>query len=157
MRNNVATVVTTATLIASQLAVPAMPQATTLPYPPPGGPQIQPPRPGYGDGFAGTIRCESRSNRYQQCNVATKDRVELVRRLGGRCNAGRQWGYTANYVWVNNGCRAEFGYGYRNVRPPEKDKDKGPSTGLIIGGIVVAGGLLALLASQSKKKKAAAG
>src|SRR3546814_9368919 len=36
-------------------------------------------------------------------------------------------------------------------------KDKGPSTGLIIGGIVVAGGLLALLASQSKKKKAAAG
>src|SRR3546814_2464790 len=71
--------------------------------------------------------------------------------------AGRQWGYTSSHVWVNNGCRAEFGYGYRNVRPPEKDKDKGPSTGLIIGGIVVAGGLLALLASQSKKKKAAAG
>src|SRR3546814_9895375 len=44
MRNNVVTIVTTATLIASQLAVPAMPQATTLPYPPPGGPQIQPPR-----------------------------------------------------------------------------------------------------------------
>ena len=249
MRNNVVTIATTATLIASQLAVPAMPQATTLPYPNPGGPQIQPPRPGgpqiqpprpggpqivlpvrpgdgyagtircesrnnkqkrcnvrtdnrvdlqrviggrcskgrdwgftatqiwvsggcraefrYGyannggypvplpqpvDDYAGTIRCESRSNRYQQCNVATKDRVELVRRLGGRCNAGRQWGYTANYVWVNNGCRAEFGYGYRNVRPPEKDKDKGPSTGLIIGGIVVAGGLLALLASQKKKK-----
>jgi hypothetical protein len=235
MRNNVVTIATTAALIASQLAVPAMPQATTLPYPPPGGPQIQPPRPGYGDGYAGTIRCESRnnkiqrcnvrtgnrvdltrviggrcskgrdwgftatqiwvsggcraefrygyannggnpvplpqpvddyagmircesrSNRYQQCNVATNDRVELVRRLGGRCNAGRQWGYTASYVWVNNGCRAEFGYGYRNVRPPEKDKDKGPSTGLIIGGIVVAGGLLALLASQSKKKKAEAG
>lgn len=38
------------------------------------------------------------------------------------------------------------------MRPPEKDKDKGPSTGLIIGGIVVAGGLLALLAGQKKKK-----
>src|SRR3546814_19319393 len=100
---------------------------------------------------------ESRNNGYQQCNVATNDRVELVRRLGGRCNAGRQWGYTSSHVWVNNGCRAEFGYGYRHVRPPEKDKDKGPSTGLIIGGIVVAGGLLALLASPSKNKQAEAG
>ena len=228
MRNNVVTIVTTATLIASQLAVPALPQATTLPYPSPGGPQIQPPRPGYNyagtircesrnnniqrcnvrtdnrveltrviggrcskgrdwgftatqiwvsggcraefgygyannggyptplpqpvDDYAGTLRCESRSNRYEQCNVRTNDRVELVRRLGGKCNAGRQWGYTADYIWVDKGCRAEFGYGYRNVRPPEKDKDKGPSTGLIIGGIVVAGGLLALLASQKKKK-----
>jgi hypothetical protein len=110
------------------------------------------PLPGPVEDYAGTIRCESRGNRYQQCDVRTNDRVELTRRLGGRCNAGRQWGYTASYVWVNNGCRAEFGYGYRNSRPPEKDKDKGPSTGLIIGGIVVAGGLLALLASKSKKK-----
>ncbi|MHA4838314.1 DUF3011 domain-containing protein [Sphingopyxis sp. MSC1_008] len=232
MRNNIVTIVTTATLIASQLAVPALPQATTLPYPPPGGPQIQPPRPGNGygyqgtircesrnnqmqrcnvrtgnrvdlqrviggrcskgrdwgftanqiwvsggcraefaygyandggyptplpqpvDDYAGTLRCESRSNRYEQCNVRTNDRVELLRRLGGKCNAGRQWGYTGDYVWVDKGCRAEFGYGYRNVRPPEKDKDKGPSTGLIIGGIVVAGGLIALLASQKKKKAA---
>lgn len=228
MRNNVVTIVTTATFIASQLAVPAMPQATTLPYPPPGGPQIQPPRPGYGDDYAGTIRCESRNNQmqrcnvrtgnrvdlqrviggrcskgrdwgftanqiwvsggcraefaygyandggyptplpqpvddyagtircesrnngYQQCNVRTNDRVEVVRRIGGRCNAGRQWGYTSTYVWVNNGCRADFGYGYRNVQPP-KDKDKGPSTGLIVGGVVVAAGLIALLASKKKK------
>jgi hypothetical protein len=233
MRNIVATIATSASLILAQLAPPVFAQ-TTYPYPGSGGPQIQPPRDqgyagtlrcesrknklqrcnvrtdnrvdlirviggrcskgrdwgftanqiwvsggcraefgygyGYGNGggypvplpqpvddYAGTIRCESRSDRYQQCNVATNDRVELVRRLGGRCNAGRQWGYTSSYVWVNKGCRAEFGYGYRNVRPPEKDKDKGPSTGLIIGGIVVAGGLLALLASQSKKKKAAAG
>lgn len=234
MRNNVVTIVTTATFIASQLAVPAMPQATTLPYPPPGGPQIQPPRPGYGNDYAGTIRCESRNNKiqrcnvrtgnrvdlqrviggrcskgrdwgftatqiwvsggcraefaygyrndsgyptplpqpvrdfagtmnceswqykYQQCNVRTNDRVELTHKIAGKCNAGRQWGYTSDYIWVDKGCRAEFGYGYRNVRPPEKDKDKGPSTGLIIGGIVVAGGLLALLASGKKKKAEAA-
>lgn len=232
MRNNVVTIITTATLIASQLAVPAMPQATTLPYPPPGGPQIQPPRPGNGYGYQGTIRCESRNNNmqrcnvrtdnrvdlqrviggrcskgrdwgftanqiwvsggcraefaygyandgggyptplpqpvedyagimnceswnysYQQCNVRTNDRVELTRKIAGKCNAGRQWGYTGDYIWVDKGCRAEFGYGYRNSRP-EKDKDKGPSTGLIIGGIVVAGGLLALLASGKKKKAA---
>jgi hypothetical protein len=266
MRNRVVTIVTTTTLIASQLVVPAMPQATTLPYPPPGGPvvvqptpggpqiqpprpggpqiqpprpggpQIQPPRPGRpeivqpspGYGYAGTLRCESRNNKqqrcnvrtdnrvdlqrviggrcskgrdwgftatqiwvsggcraefgygyannggyptplpqpvndyagtlnceswsykYQQCNVATNNRVELLRNLGGKCNAGRQWGYTGDYIWVDKGCRAEFGYGYRNVRP-EKDKDKGPSTGLVIGGVVVAAGLIALLASKKKK------
>ena len=228
MRNNIVTIVTSTALIASQLVVPAMPQST-YPYPPPGGPQIQPPRPG--DGYRGTIRCESRGNKtqrcnvrtdnrvdlqrviggrcskgrdwgftasqiwvsggcraefaygyandgggyptplpqpvddyagtlnceswsykYQQCNVRTNDRVDLVRKIAGKCNAGRQWGYTGDYIWVDKGCRAEFGYGYSNTRPPEKDKDKGPSTGLIIGGIVVAGGLLALLASQKKKK-----
>ncbi|WP_422060466.1 DUF3011 domain-containing protein [Sphingopyxis sp.] len=105
--------------------------------------------------YAGTIRCESRGNRYEQCNVATNSRVELVQRIGGKCNAGRQWGYTADYIWVDKGCRADFGYGYWDARPPEKEKDKGPSTGLIIGGVVVAGGLLALL--LSKKKKSATG
>jgi hypothetical protein len=108
-----------------------------------------------GNDFAGTLRCESRSNRYEQCAVQTNGRVELVRKLGGKCNAGRQWGYGADYIWVTSGCRAEFGYGYANLTPlpgPEPEKKKGPSTGLIIGGIVVAGGLIALLASQKKKK-----
>ncbi|UKK84038.1 DUF3011 domain-containing protein [Sphingopyxis sp. BSN-002] len=107
-----------------------------------------------GNDFAGTLRCESRSNRYEQCAVQTNGRVELVRKIGGKCNAGRQWGYGADYIWVTNGCRAEFGYGYANLTPlpgPEPEKKKGPSTGLIIGGIVVAGGLLALLASKKKK------
>lgn len=221
MRNPMVTIVTSVSLVASPLAAPAAAQ-TTYPYPSPGGPQIQPVRPGdnyrdtircesrsnryqrcdvqtenrvelrrtlggrcqqnrdwgfgadhiwvnngcraefnYGraDGdFAGTLRCESRGNRYQQCNVATNNRVELIRRLGGRCNAGRQWGWSANHIWVNEGCRAEFGYGYHNLVPlpePRPDKDKGPNTGLIIGGIVVAGGLLALLASKKKKSAAA--
>ncbi len=108
-----------------------------------------------GNDFAGTLRCESRGNRYEQCNVQTSGRVELLRKVGGKCNAGRQWGYGADYIWVTSGCRAEFGYGYANLTPlpePKPDKGKGPSTGLIIGGIVVAGGLLALLASQKKKK-----
>lgn len=112
-----------------------------------------------GNDFAGTLRCESRSNRYEQCAVQTNGRVELVRKIGGKCNAGRQWGYGADYIWVTSGCRAEFGYGYANLAPlpgPEPEKKKGPSTGLIIGGIVVAGGLIALLASQKKKKDGAA-
>ncbi len=228
MRNNVVTIVTSAALIASQLAVPVMPQST-YPYPPPGGPQIQPPRDGYAgtirceargnttqrcsvrtdnrvdllrviggrcskardwgftanqiwvsggcraefgygyansggyptplpqpvDDYAGTLNCESWSYKYQQCNVPTNNRVELTRKIAGKCNAGRQWGYTGDYIWVDKGCRAEFSYGYRNVQPIRPDKDKGPSTGLIIGGVVVAGGLLALL--LSKKKKSADG
>lgn len=108
-----------------------------------------------GDEFAGRLRCESRSNRYEQCHVQTQGRVELLRRLGGKCNAGRQWGFGPDYIWVTSGCRAEFGYGYANftqLPEPVPEKKKGPSTGLIIGGIVVAGGLLALLASQKKKK-----
>ncbi|MBN8841898.1 MAG: DUF3011 domain-containing protein [Sphingomonadales bacterium] len=107
-----------------------------------------------GNDYAGTLRCESRGNRYEQCAVQTNGRVELVRKLAGKCNAGRQWGYGADYIWVTDGCRAEFGYGYANLTPlpgPEPEKKKGPSTGLIIGGIVVAGGLLALLASKKKK------
>ena len=107
-----------------------------------------------GNDFAGTLNCESWQYRYEQCNVPTNNRVELTRRLGGRCNAGRQWGYDANYIWVNDGCRAEFRYGYRNLTPlpgPKPEKDKGPSTGLIVGGVVVAGGLLALLLSKKKK------
>lgn len=120
------------------------------------GPEPVRPSPDYD--YAGTLRCESRGNRYEQCNVQTNNRVELIRRIGGTCNAGRQWGYTNGYIWVNNGCRAEFGYGYNNLTPlpgPQPEKDKGPSTGLIIGGVVVAGGLLALL--LSKKKKSASG
>ena len=218
MRNRVISVITAASFVTGQLAVPAFAQ-TTYPYPPPPGSGYDQGwegtircesygnrqqrcnvrtdnrveltrviggrcskgrdwgfdadgvwvsggcraefRYGYaggaypGNDFAGTLRCESRSNRYEQCAVQTNGRVELVRKLGGKCNAGRQWGYGADYVWVTNGCRAEFGYGYANLAPlpgPKPDKDKGPSTGLIIGGIVVAGGLLALLASQKKKK-----
>lgn len=107
------------------------------------------------DDYAGTLRCESWSYKYQQCNVPTNNRVDLTRKIAGKCNAGRQWGYTGDYIWVDKGCRAEFAYGYREVQPTRPDKDKGPSTGLIIGGVVVAGGLLALL--LSKKKKAADG
>jgi Protein of unknown function (DUF3011) len=136
------------------------------PTPLPTRPQIQPPRPVSpqpvrpipvtpSESFAGQLRCESRKDRYQQCNVPTSNRVELLRRISGKCNLGRQWGYSENYIWVNNGCRAEFGYGYRYVNPqPQPDRDKGPSAGLIIGGIVVAGGLIALLASKKKKSNA---
>lgn len=163
------------------LPVPSQGGPQILPVPPQGGPQILPvpparpitkpvPRPPIqppvyqpGAGFAGTLRCESRKNRYQNCPVATGNRVELTRLIAGSCARGRTWGMTSHAIWVSHGCRAVFGYGYANgggVYPqplpeplPQPDKDHGPSTGAIIAGVVVAGGLIALLASKKKSPK----
>jgi hypothetical protein len=132
------------------------------PRPYPGRPEIQPPRPnpGYGQGYAGQISCESRNNRTRTCNVPTQNRVTLLRANGGVCNQGRGWGYDRRSIWVRN-CRAVFAYGYGNNwggggNPGYPDRDKGPSTGLIIGGVAVAAGLIALLASKNKKSGAPA-
>lgn len=134
---------------------------TTKPVPP--RPAIQPPVYRPGANFAGTLRCESRKNRYQSCNAVTSNRAELVRRISGTCNRGRTWGMTSRYIWVNHGCSALFGYGYANgggIYPqplpeplPQPDRDHGPSAGVIIAGVVVAGGLIALLASKKKSPK----
>lgn len=147
------------------------------PRPGNGGPQIQPPRPtyperpeiqpprppypgnggGYYDGYAGQIRCDSKSNKTVRCNVRTDNRVALMEQHKGSCTQGRSWGYDRAGIWVSRGCRATFAYGYGDQWEPERpDKDKGPSTGLIIGGVIVAGGLIALLASKNKKKTNAA-
>lgn len=144
-----------------------VPPQPVRPRPPgpgyPGGPAIQPPRPTYpGNGnyrpprpgeYARVIRCESSGNRMRRCNARTDNRVVLLRRLGGTCRYNSSWGYDRSTIWVNRGCRAEFGYGYGNSHGnPRPDDDRGPSAGAIIAGVAVAGGLLALLASSGKKK-----
>lgn len=56
------------------------------------------------------IVCQSRRNRYQQCNTGFRGRVQLVRRLNNSaaCVAGRSWGQRQGMVWVSRGCRAQF-------------------------------------------------
>lgn len=163
--------------------LPTQPPGTTRPTPPrpggpqvqpvrptnPGGPQIQPPRPTYpggpqiqppvGSGSGYTLRCESYRNKRQRCSANTDNRVQLVRRLGGTCIQGRTWGYDRRSIWVDRGCRAQFRYGRYGGGGyyPKPDRDKGPSTGAIVAGVVVAGGLIALLASAANKKKQAEG
>lgn len=150
------------------------------PLPTPERPAVQPPRPtnpGWGNqnrGYAGRIRCETKKNDTKRCSVRTENRVVLMTRHGGTCTQGRTWGFTRSTIWVAGKCRATFLYGYGNDwgngngngwgngngdgwsggnRPqPPKDKDDGPSAGLIIGGVAVAAGLVALLASKNKKK-----
>ena len=65
-------------------------------------------------GGAGTsanisITCSSNGERRKNCPVNTQGGVRLVRQLSGSpCTEGNTWGYDANGIWVDRGCRAEF-------------------------------------------------
>lgn len=148
----------TAVTLISQTILPAAAQVRPMPLPerpvtrptPLPGPITRPTpvRPGNG-GYANSVRCDSRNNRRERCNVRTDNRVSLVRRHNGTCTQGRTWGHDWRGIWVTNNCRATFAYGYGNYRP-DRDRNDGPNAGLIIGGVAVAAGLVALLASRSR-------
>lgn len=65
-----------------------------------------------GSGLARRFNCESvQANGYGRTNCAANrgNEVRFVRQLGeGVCTQNRTWGYDANGVWVDQGCRAEF-------------------------------------------------
>lgn len=67
---------------------------------------------GNGGGHDGrTVRCDSNDNRYRQCAIEGR-RVALVRQYSkSPCIEGRTWGVGRGFVWVNDGCRAEFASG----------------------------------------------
>lgn len=75
--------------------------------------------------------------------------MRLSRVLGGDCNDRRSWGIDPDFIWVNNGCRAEFRVGGGN---DSGNNSGGLSTGAVIAGAAVAAGLLALLLSRNKKQ-----
>ena len=55
------------------------------------------------------VVCESENGRRKNCKADTTAGVQIVRQLSdGACGFGREWGYDANGIWVNKGCRAEF-------------------------------------------------
>lgn len=56
-----------------------------------------------------TITCESHKDHRNYCEADTRGGVTLVRKLGhADCVLGRTWGYDAQGIWVEGGCRAEF-------------------------------------------------
>jgi hypothetical protein len=79
------------------------------------------------------VTCESRGSSREQCRIPADVRVELTKHLSDTpCEQGRNWGVSSGYIWVSNGCRAEFtvtsagyggggggnpGYGNANVNP----------------------------------------
>lgn len=139
------------TPIAAQVRPMPLPERpVTRPTPLPEWPATRPTpgRPGY-SGYANSIRCDSRNNRRERCNARTENRVSLIRRHNGTCTQGRTWGYDARGIWVTNNCRATFAYGFGSHRP-DRDRNDGSNTGLIIGGVAVAAGLVALLANRNR-------
>ena len=57
-----------------------------------------------------TVRCESTDMNYRLCAVSGTVRgARLVRQLSGSaCTEAQTWGWKADGVWVDKGCRAEF-------------------------------------------------
>lgn len=57
--------------------------------------------------------CQSRNDRFTLCPggaIRGRGHVEIVRQLSRTpCRYGYSWGVDRNHVWVNHGCRAEFG------------------------------------------------
>jgi hypothetical protein len=61
-----------------------------------------------------TITCASANLQRTYCDADTRSGVSLIRQLGNdRCEQGSSWGYTDRGIWVDRGCRGEFGLYYR--------------------------------------------
>jgi len=58
---------------------------------------------------ARTVTCSSDDGAYHTCSLDTRGGVRLVRQISGSpCRQGETWGFEANRIWVDRGCRAEF-------------------------------------------------
>ncbi|WP_149195550.1 DUF3011 domain-containing protein [Luteimonas suaedae] len=80
------------------------------------GAQVRPP-PVVGD----RVTCASEGGRHRTCPWnAAAGQPRLLRQLSSQpCVQGRTWGYDRRGLWVDNGCRAEFGSGRGpGPRPP---------------------------------------
>lgn len=56
------------------------------------------------------LQCASADNQLTRCDVAVDKGVDLLRQLSKtRCVKGANWGWDKNGIWVDKGCRAEFG------------------------------------------------
>lgn len=71
---------------------------------------------GYGDenwqGNVRVITCQSNDGNYSRCFARIEGKVTLRRQLSSTpCVSQRTWGYDANGIWVDNGCRGEFAVG----------------------------------------------
>lgn len=64
-------------------------------------------------GRSGTVRCESHDDRRRHCEVVDidPDSVTMDRKLSqSNCYRGQNWDADSGGIWVDKGCRAEFGY-----------------------------------------------
>jgi hypothetical protein len=136
---------------------PGQPDRRPAIYPPIYG--SRPPPPWYAgnprgywnaNGFAGHRDCRSTASRRQRCAVNTRSRVVLARQYSGSaCIFRRTWGYDSRSIWVDQGCRGRFAYGYGS-QPLQYDNGNW-STGATLAGIAISVGLIAILASTNNR------
>jgi hypothetical protein len=73
---------------------------------------------GWGGGNGGnngggrSVRCDSNDNRYVQCQIDGRSAYIVRQYSKSPCIEGRTWGTGRGFVWVDEGCRAEFASGY---------------------------------------------
>ncbi len=80
------------------------------------------------------VTCHSNNHEYQRCNIHNWQGVELVRQVSKTpCVRGDNWGVDGEWLWVTDGCRADFGevrrsdrYGY------DRDRDHDQRRGEIV-------------------------
>lgn len=68
----------------------------------------------YGDTSSGdaVVRCESDDGHYRLCRGGLRGGAVLLRQLSNApCIEDRTWGWKPQGVWVDRGCRADFGSG----------------------------------------------
>lgn len=64
------------------------------------------------------VVCESKDERYRQCNADFYGRARIVQQLSNSaCIEGRSWGQSRGLIWVSRGCRARFEDTGWNNRP----------------------------------------
>jgi len=136
---------------------PNKPQRRPAIYPPIYG--NRPPPPWYdsnpqgywnSNGFAGHRDCSATTWRLKRCSVNTRNRVVLARQYGNnRCVFRRTWGYDSRSIWVSEGCRGRFAYGYGSQQL--QYDNSGWNTGSTIAGIALSVGLIAILASSNNR------
>ena len=87
-----------------------------------------------------TITCASQDYQRSNCPIDTSNGVKLVKQLSKRsCNGN--WGYGTGFVWVDEGCRAQFqaieppNYSQPATGTPQNDQAAQPETGA--GGAIV--------------------
>ncbi|MBO9716927.1 MAG: DUF3011 domain-containing protein [Pseudoxanthomonas sp.] len=55
------------------------------------------------------VTCESKDRIRRSCGTTIEHRATLLRQLSGMpCEEGSSWGWDAERVWVDKGCRGEF-------------------------------------------------
>ena len=59
--------------------------------------------------FTYSKKCSSEAYRYTKCKVAGIISVELSEQISNTdCGENNRWGHTSSFIWVDDGCRANF-------------------------------------------------